>query len=97
MLLLLTGLVKKKNIAFSDFTTVWERDYLVLYKPSTRATMRGQLTRMCCFFGSRGMREIGAAEVQRLVATLEAEQYAAKTIRNVWITLRLVLGAALAQ
>ena len=59
--------------------------------------MRGQAKRLKSFFGSKELRQIGPADVQRLVAGMEAEGYEPKTTRNLWATLRLILDAALAQ
>jgi integrase len=86
-----------KSATFEAFVAIWERDYLSLSKPSTQATMRGQAKRLKAFFGSKELRQIGAADVQRLVARMEAEGYEPKTTRNLWTTLRLILDAALAQ
>lgn len=88
---------QSKSATFEAFAEIWERDYLCLSKLSTQATMRGHLKRMKKAFGPRDMRQIGAAEVQRVVATMEAEGYSAKTIRNLWTTMRLIWDAALAQ
>jgi integrase len=86
-----------KTASFDMFAGVWERDYLSLSKPSTQATMRGHARRLKAFFGSKELRQIGPADVQRLVANMDAEGYEPKTIRNLWATLRLILEAALAQ
>jgi integrase len=86
-----------KSATFEAFAKIWERDYLSLSKRSTQATMRGQAKRLKSFFGSKELRQIGPADVQRLVAGMEAEQYRPKTTRNLWATLRLILDAALAQ
>ncbi len=86
-----------KSVTFDAFAVIWERDYLSLSKPSTQATMRGQAKRLKAFFGSKELRQIGAADVQQLVAKMDAEGYEPKTTRNLWATLRLILEAALAQ
>jgi len=86
-----------KSATFEAFLKIWERDYLSLSKPSTQSTMRGQAKRLKAFFGSKELRQIGAADVQRLVAKMEADEYEPKTTRNLWATLRLILDAALAQ
>lgn len=86
-----------KSATFDAFGGIWERDYMSLSKPSTRATMRGQVKRLKSFFGSKELRQIGAADIQHLVAGMEAEGYEPKTIRNLWATVRLIWDAALVQ
>lgn len=71
-----------KSATLDAFGETWEHDYLSLSKPSTQATMRGQLKRLRSAFGPKDMREIGTADFQRLVATMDAEGYEPKTIRN---------------
>jgi len=88
---------KQKNTTFEQFADVWERDYLPTYKPSTRPSMRGHAKKLKQFFGPKEIRSIGAADVQRFVTTLTTEEYEPKTIRNFWITLRLILSAAVNQ
>jgi integrase len=86
-----------KSVTFDAFVVIWERDYLSLSKPSTQSTMHGQDKRLKAFFGSKELRQIGAADVQQLVAKMDADGYEPKTTRNLWATLRLILEAALAQ
>lgn len=86
-----------KTITFDSFAGVWERDYLSLMKGSTQSGMRTYLARLKTAFGKREMRQIGAGDIQRLIAAATAEGLAAKTIRNLWGTVRLILDAALAQ
>ena len=88
---------ENKSATFEAFVLIWERDYLSLSKPSTQATMRGHAKKLKSFFGSKELRQIGAADVQRLVAKMEADGYEPKTTRNLWATLRLILDAGLAQ
>ncbi len=59
--------------------------------------MRGQVKRLGEFFGSKELRQIGAADLQRLIASMEVEEYEPKTIHNRWATTRLIWDAALAQ
>jgi len=59
--------------------------------------MRGHVKRRKSFFGSKELRQITVADVQRLVAKMEAEGYHPKTIRNLWVTTRLMWNAAFAQ
>lgn len=86
-----------KSATFEVFAQIWERDYLCLSKPSTQATMRGQIKRLKAAFGHTNIRQIGTSDLQRIVATMDAEDYEPKTIRNLWATARLVWDAALAQ
>jgi integrase len=88
---------EKKHTTLTEFSSVWERDYLSQAKPSTRPSMLGHLKRLKSAFGSRDLRIIGPADLQRFVSDLSAEGLAPKTIRNYWITLRLILQAALTQ
>ena len=59
--------------------------------------MRGHVKELKTLFGSKDLREIGAEDLQRFIAGMEAKKCDPKTIRNVWITIRLVWSAALAQ
>jgi integrase len=86
-----------KSATFEAFADIWQRDYMSLSKPSTQATMRGHVKRLKASFGSRELRQIGCGDLQRLIAKMEAEKYEAKTIRNLWVTARLIWDAALAQ
>jgi len=86
-----------KSATLEAFADIWERDYRSLSKPSTQATMRGHVKRRKSFFGSKELRQITVADVQRLVAKMEAEGYHPKTIRNLWVTTRLMWNAAFAQ
>jgi integrase len=88
---------KQKNIAFDAFTDVWDKDYLSQSKPSTRATMWGHVKKLKQFFGQKEIRGIDTGDVQRFVVYLTAQGYKPKTIRNFWITLRLILNAAVTQ
>jgi hypothetical protein len=63
-----------KSTTFEAFSEIWERDYLSLSKPSTQATMRGQVKQLKLFFGGKELRQIGVADIQRLVAQMEAEE-----------------------
>ena len=86
-----------RTIAFDAFAEIWKRDYLSLSKPSTQSTMRSQVKRLVTAFGKGEMRSIGAGDLQRIIAAMQAEELESKTIRNLWTTVRLVWDAALAQ
>jgi integrase len=86
-----------KSATFEAFSKIWERDYLSLSKPSTQCTMRGQLKRLIAAFGKKDMRQIDAADLQRIIAKMEAEGKDPKTTHNLWATVRLIWEAALAQ
>lgn len=86
-----------RSATFEAFAKIWERDYLCLSKPSTQASMRGQIKRLTEAFGQRDMRQIGIADLQRVIADMDTKDYAPKTIRNLWATVRLIWDAALAQ
>jgi integrase len=88
---------ESKSATFEEFSKVWERDYLCLSKPSTQASMRGQVKRLAAAFGKKDMRQIDAGDLQRVIATMESRGLDAKTIRNLWVTARLVWAAAVAQ
>ena len=49
-----------KRATFEAFSPIWVRDYLSLSKPSTQATMRGQVKRLTAAFGDKDMRLIFA-------------------------------------
>jgi integrase len=59
--------------------------------------MRTYLNRLRAAFGKKDMRQIDAGDIQRLISSCTAEGLAAKTIRNLWGTVRLIWDAALAQ
>ncbi|MGA7524645.1 MAG: site-specific integrase [Acidobacteriaceae bacterium] len=87
---------ERKSATFEAFATIWENDYLILSKRSTRSSVRTHLRLLKAEFGQREMRQIGAGDVQRLIAKM-TEQKGPKTIRNVWGTISLIWQAALAQ
>jgi integrase len=87
----------QSNTAFSAFTETWESDYLCTCRPSTQATMKGHAKKLTAAFGQKPVRQITAADIQRFVSSLQADELEPKTIRNHWITLRLILGAARTQ
>ncbi len=86
-----------KSVTFEAFSKIWVRDYLSGKKPSTQATMHGQVKRLTAAFGEKDMRQIDAGDLQRIVAAMHLEGYKPKTIRNLWVTVRLIWDAALAQ
>ena len=86
-----------RSATFEAFSQIWVRDYLSLSKRSTQATMRGHVKRLTAVFGKKDIRLIDAGELQRIIAAMEAEGYEPKTIRNLWVTVRLIWDAALAQ
>ncbi len=88
---------ERKTATFEAFAEIWERDYLVLSKPSTQSSVRTHLRLLKAVFGIKDMRAIDAGDVQRLIAKLTREGKEPKTIRNVWGTIRLIWDAALAQ
>ncbi len=86
-----------KRIGFQDFTKVWKRDCLALSKPSTQASMNSHVTRITKIFGNRDMRTIEAAEIQSFISSLKESGLAPKTVRNTWITIRLIWALAKTQ
>jgi len=86
-----------KSATFEVFSQIWVRDYLSLSKRSTQATMSGHAKKLTAAFGKKDVRQIGAGDLQRIIAAMEAEGYKPKTIRNLWVTVRLIWDAALAQ
>ncbi len=88
---------ERKTATFEAFAEIWERDYLVLSKPSTQSSVRTHLRLLKAVFGTKDMRAIDAGDVQRLIAKLTREGKEPKSIRNVWGTIRLIWDAALAQ
>jgi Phage integrase, N-terminal SAM-like domain len=83
-----------KAITLNPFLEIWKRDYLAGYKPSTRAAMNSHVTRIEKFFGDQDMRAIEAADFQRFVSALRAADLTPKSIRNFWITTRLIWDKA---
>lgn len=88
---------ERKTATLEAFADIWERDYLVLSKPSTQSSVRTHLRLLKAQFGAKDMRAIDAGDIQRLIAKLTREGKEPKTIRNVWSTVRLIWDAALAQ
>ena len=88
---------ERKTATFEAFADIWERDYLVLSKPSTQSSVRTHLRLLKAVFGTKDMRAIDAEDVQRLISKLTREGKEPKTIRNVSGTIRLIGDAALAQ
>jgi integrase len=88
---------ERKTATFEGFAEIWERDYLILSKPSTQSSVRTQLRSLKAEFGTKDMRAIDAGDVQRLISRLTREGREAKTIRNLWGTISLIWQAALAQ
>jgi integrase len=86
-----------KTATFDAFAAIWERDYLSLTKASTQSGMRTYLNKLRTAFGRKDMRQIDAGDVQRLISSCTADGLGAKTIRNLWGTVRLIWDAALAQ
>lgn len=86
-----------KTATFEAFAAIWERDYLSLTKASTQSGMRTYLNKLRTAFGRKDMRQIDAGDVQRLISSCTADGLGAKTIRNLWGTVRLIWDAALAQ
>jgi integrase len=89
--------IEEKRITFEAFSKIWERDYLSLSKPSHQATAKGHLKKLIAAFGQKGMRQIGASDMQRLISEMSSEGYAAKTIKNLWSTMRSIWGAGVNQ
>ena len=83
----------RADISFRTLVSFWRENYLVLSKRSTQATMRGHTNQLDDFFGEKLVRQINAADLQRFVSNLQGKEYSPKTIRNMWVTLRLILGA----
>jgi len=88
---------ERKSASFEDFAAIWERDYLSLSKPSTQSGVRSSLKRLKAAFGKKDMRQIDAGDIQRFIAASVAEGLEPKTVRNLWGTVNLIWGAALAQ
>ena len=88
---------ERKSATFEAFSSIWERDYLSLSKPSTRNSTRTQLKALRAELGQRDMRQIDAGDVQRIIARMTAQGYEPKTVRNFWGTISLIWQAALAQ
>ncbi len=88
---------ERKNATFEGFVGIWERDYLSLCKPATQSGTRTHLKRLKAAFGQKDMRQIDAGDIQRLIAEMDSEGLAAKTIRNMWGVTSLIWNAALAQ
>lgn len=86
-----------KSATLDAFVQIWDRDYLSLSKPSTQSTMRGHIKRLKSVFGQKDMRQITTGDLQRVIASMDADEYEPKTIRNLWATVRLIWDAAVAQ
>jgi integrase len=87
----------KKSIALDAFTEIWKRDVLSLKEPSTQPTMRGHVERLKERFGARDMRSITAGDIRQFIAIRKIMGNGPKTLRNLWITIRLIWTAAKKQ
>jgi integrase len=87
----------RKSITFDAFSTVWERDYLTLQKSATQSATKSYLKRLRAAFGTREMRSINSADLQRLIAASLAEGLSPKTVRLLWSTISQLWQAAHAQ
>jgi hypothetical protein len=85
---------ERKSATFDAFAQIWEQDYLSLSKASTQSTMRGHIKRLKSVFGQNDMRQISTGNLQRVIASMVADEYQPKTIRNLWATVRLIWDAA---
>ena len=88
---------ERKSATFEAFAEIWERDYLSLSKPATRSAARSHLKRLKAAFGKAEMRQIGAGDIQRLIAASVAEGLQPKTVHNLWGTVSQIWNAAHAQ
>lgn len=78
---------------FDDFADRWQRDILPLKRPATVATMKSHIGYLRKEFGNRSLSELNHPTVQSYFTRL-ARTSAAKTVRNVWSTLHVVLVQA---
>jgi integrase len=86
-----------KDILCALFSDQSVKTNLILSKPSTQASMKTHANRFKQEFGAKSIRQLDGADVQKLVAALAGEGLEPKTIRNYWITIRLITNAALVQ
>lgn len=78
---------------FTQFAKRWEDSILPLKKPATRATMSGHLRDFERAFGDIPVQSLDNYQVQTYITSL-ATKLSAKTVKNRWSTLRVLLGRA---
>ena len=86
----------KAAIPFAVFATRWREEVLIHKKTSTKATIEGHIKNLLLpAFGKLAVGDIDSERIQpflnRLVGKLSA-----KTIRNVWVTIRMMWNSAAA-
>jgi len=86
---------EQKTIALHSFLDIWKRDNLSTRKRSTQSAMASHLSRIRNHFGDVDLRSIDS--FQGFIKSLIDAQLDPKTIRNFWVTTRLIWKAAKAQ
>jgi integrase len=78
---------------FREYSTRWTDQILSLKKPATQATIQSHIRFLNLKFGEREIGTICNSEVQALLSGLST-QMSARTVKNIWGTLRNILGRA---
>jgi len=82
----------RPQATFAEFAASWSDAILVQHKPSTQATIRSHIRKyLVPFFGRQAMKDIEPEVVQRFLASLRV---AAKTVRNIFVTLQIMWKSA---
>ena len=79
---------------FSEFTARWDRDILMLLKPSTRSADRSRIRmHLLPELGKTSMKDLNAAQLQAMIAR-KCQQLSAKSVKNLIATLRIMWAQA---
>ena len=87
----------KAATPFSVFTERWRQEVLVHKKASTGATMKGHISNLLIpAFGKLAVGDVDSEYVQAFLNRLMQKKVSAKTVKNVWTTLRVMWNSAVA-
>jgi integrase len=91
-----TQMMGKASTPFSVFAARWQTEVLVHKKASTVATIKGHINGLLIpTFGKLAMGDLDSERVQSFLNRL-VDRVSAKTVKNVWTTLRIMWNSAVA-
>ena len=86
----------KAATPFSVFAARWQNEVLIHKKASTASTVKGHINNLLISaFGKLAMGDIDSERVQSFLNRM-AEKVSAKTVKNIWTTLRIMWNSAVA-
>jgi integrase len=81
----------QKIIGFADFAERWKRSVMSNYKPSSQAGMRSTVNRLMPRFGHTQLHQITTEMLQHFLSDAQVKP---KTVRNLYITFKLMWNTA---